>query len=146
VKYGVGDGGSHAHEADLVDAFNADGVESVRLADEEHVHVGDVSVDRHQIVGEGGVGDALGSGVGGGLLQQGPADAADGGAGDLAAGGLGAEDGATVDRRHHPGHPQQAEVGVDVHVGELRGVRARRCQADFLRLGWGTVAVGGELV
>jgi hypothetical protein len=78
VKYRVGDGGGDAHQADLADAFDADGVEPVGLADEDHVHIGNVGVDRHQVVAEGGVGDAPGSGVGDGLLQQGMPAVGDG--------------------------------------------------------------------
>src|SRR5260221_14483629 len=38
--------------------LTADGGEPVGFADEDHVHVGNVGVDGHQVVGEGGVGDA----------------------------------------------------------------------------------------
>jgi hypothetical protein len=35
VKYRVGDGGGDAYQADLADAFDADGVEPVGLTDED---------------------------------------------------------------------------------------------------------------
>jgi hypothetical protein len=46
VVDGVGDGGGNAHVADLADPLDADGVGRVRRADEDHVHVRHVAVDR----------------------------------------------------------------------------------------------------
>ena len=93
VVDGVGDRGGDADEADLADSFCAERRERVWVSDEDDVDVGDVGVDGDEVVAEGGIGDASAARVGGGLLEQRLADAAD----DLAAGGLLVEDAAAVD-------------------------------------------------
>ena len=49
--------------AALADPLDPDRVESVGLADEDHLQLGDVGVDRDEVVAEAGVGDAAGGRV-----------------------------------------------------------------------------------
>src|SRR2546429_7471922 len=92
----VGGGSGDTDEADLADALGSERRERVRLSDEDDVDVRSVGVDGDGGVAEGGVGDGAGAGGGDVLLEQGLADAADGSADDLAAGGLLVENAAGV--------------------------------------------------
>ncbi len=121
VEDGVDDGWCDAHDGDLADALDSDGVRRVRLTAEDHVDVGDVGIDGDKVVAERGIGDAPGGRVGQGLLQQGHADSAIGPADDLAGSGLLVEDAAAVDRGDYTGDPDQPEIGVDLDLGELGG-------------------------
>src|SRR4051794_30679413 len=59
----VGDGGGDADETDLADALGSERRERIRFSDEDDVKVRSVGVDRDEVVAEGGVGDAAGTGV-----------------------------------------------------------------------------------
>src|SRR3954452_16512359 len=93
----VGDGSGDADEPDLADALGSERRERVSFPDEDDVDVRSVGVDWDEVVAEGGVGDAAGAGVDDVLLEKARAEAADGAADDLAAGGLLVEDAAGVD-------------------------------------------------
>jgi hypothetical protein len=122
------------------------GGERVGFADKDDVHVGHVGVDGNEVVGEGGVRDPAGSGVGDGLLEQRLADAADGAADDLAAGQLLVEDPPGVDHRHDAGHVEQAELGVDAYLDELGREGARKRHVGLLRVGRRARAVCWKLI
>ena len=107
--------------ADLAEAFAPNGTELIRLANENHVEVGHVGIDRDQIVAECRVGDATVGGIDDGLLEQRHPDAHHGGSDDLAARQLLVEDAARVDGRHDPRDAQQPEVRVDADFREPRG-------------------------
>jgi len=44
------DRGCHTNDPDLADSLDSERVKAVRLTDEDDVEIGDVRVDRHQIV------------------------------------------------------------------------------------------------
>src|SRR5262249_11725742 len=146
VVDGVGYRGGDAYDADLADALDADGVQPLGLAHEDDVHVGNVGVDGPEGNAERRVGDAAGVGVAERLLEQGHADAAHGGSDDLARGQLRVQDAPAVDRRHDARDPDQSEVGIDAYLHELGGEGASRSDAEVLRPGGWTIAVGGQLV
>src|SRR3954447_11619153 len=98
--------------------------ERIRFSDEDDVDVRSVGVDGDEVVAEGGVGDAAGGGIDDGLLEQRLADAADGAADDLAAGGLLVEDAAGVDGGGDAWDADEAEVFVDADLDELDRERA----------------------
>src|SRR3954470_2114235 len=120
----VGDGSGDADESDLADAFGSERRERIWFSDEDDVDVRSVGVDGDEVVAEGGVGDAAGAGVDDVLLEQRLADAADGAAGDLAAGGLLVEDAAGVDGRGDACDANEAEVLVDADLDEFGRERA----------------------
>src|SRR3989475_7738433 len=106
----VRDGSGDADEADLADALGSERRERIRLSDEDDVDVRSVGVDGGEVVAEGGVGDAARAGVDDVLLEHGLADAADGSADALAAGGLLVEDAAGVDGGGDACDADEAEV------------------------------------
>ena len=120
----VGDGSGDADQADLADAFGSEWRERIRFSDEDNVDVRSVCVDGDEVIAQGGVGDATGAGVDDVLLEQRLADAADGAADDLAAGGLLVEDAAGVDGGGDACDADEAEVFVDVDFDELGRERA----------------------
>src|ERR1700730_1336839 len=88
----VGDGRRHANDSNLAEPLHPDLAERVGRADEHDVELGDVRVDRNQVVAEGRVGDTAGTGIEDHPFDHGHADAHHEASDDLAAGALRVED------------------------------------------------------
>ena len=134
----VGDRGGGADLPDFPDALDAERAGDVVLDfDQLDVDVGCVGVDGDEVVAQAGVGPAAVAGVHVGAFEQGLAHAPEHAAHELAAGCPGVEDPAGGEGADHVPDADDAEVGVDRHLGELgaegqqpvRGVQRRRIPA-----------------
>ena len=107
----------------------------VRLVDEDHLDVVHVGIHRHMVLGDVGVHDAAEAVIDQRLLVQRHADAPHHAAHDLAVRGLGVEDAPGRDRVDDARDADDAELLVDLHLGEDRRMRVARVLAVVLEVG-----------
>ncbi len=117
---GVGDGRGHASDADLTDAFRADG-RSIEVwhFSPHHINVGNVSMDRHVILSQVVVGNASEAMIPFDFFMECMADAHDHAAQELTASRLGIENHAACKDAEHAPDANYAKVFVHGYFDEL---------------------------
>ena len=117
---GGGDGWSYSGEADLADTSSAVGThEGVGDVEEVDVDERRVGAGGNDVVGEVGVDGSAVAGVVDRLLEEGHADAHDGGTGALVGSGAAVDDAASVDNGDDPADAEVRDAGIPLDFGEL---------------------------